>query len=246
MFAVVALVAAPMTASAQQSLNLSIGGFSPRAETRAMPRRPAERSIVPRLQFATSTAHDRRRVSDRPRRQVRRGVGIGFYQRSTPAFDRFNGSRTRRSDRRRSQLRVVPMSATFRFCARPSWCPAVHRRRRRRVRGSLQRERRFVASDNVTIIHGKFHRQRTASGPVVLGGVRIPIDRSGGRRAAVSISGGSLPTTRGPAPTPKIDLGGWTYVFTRTSGSDEKTHHCGHGIRLVRRARPSGRAARTT
>ena len=32
MFAIAALAAAPVTASAQQSLNISIGGFSPRAE----------------------------------------------------------------------------------------------------------------------------------------------------------------------------------------------------------------------
>jgi len=112
-----ALVTAPMTASAQQSLNLSIGGFSPRRRGRARrQRRPAEhRSFlafnVADLNGFTIGGEYLIGLGDK----FDAGFGIGFYQRSTPAFDRFNEFRTPRSDRRDLKLRVVPMSATFRF-----------------------------------------------------------------------------------------------------------------------------------
>jgi hypothetical protein len=72
----------------------------------------------------------------------------------------------------------------------------------------------FVASDNRTIIHGNFVGSGTATGPVVLGGVRVPIGSVGvGGEIRWQSAQGNLPSDQNFAGT-KIDLGGWTYSFT--------------------------------
>jgi len=82
------------------------------------------------------------------------------------------------------KLRVVPMSATFRFL------PLGHHEGVQPYIGAgagvfawrYSESGDFVASDNRTIIHGNFRRSGTATGPVVLGGVRVPIGSVGVRR----------------------------------------------------------------
>jgi hypothetical protein len=220
MFAVVALVAAPMTASAQQSLNLSIGGFSPRAEDA----RDVNDVLLNDRSFLAFNVADLNGFTIGGEYLIGlgdkfdAGFGIGFYQRSTPAFDRFNEfQNTGDPIVADLKLRVVPMSATFRFL------PLGHHGVQPYIGAGAgvfayrySESGDFVASDNVTIIHGNFTGSGTASGPVVLGGVRIPIGSVGvGGELRYQSAVGSLPTDQGfPTPTPKIDLGGWTYVFT--------------------------------
>jgi hypothetical protein len=219
MFAVLALVAAPMTASAQQSLNLSIGGFSPRAED-ARGRQDVlvgNRGFldfnVADLNGATFGGEYLIGVGDK----FDAGVGIGFYQRSTPAFDRFNEfAGTGDPIVADLKLRVVPMSATFRFL------PLGHHEGVQPYIGAgagvfawrYSESGDFVASDNRTIIHGNFVGSGTATGPVVLGGVRVPIGSVGvGGEIRWQSAQGNLPSDQNFAGT-KIDLGGWTYSFT--------------------------------
>ena len=72
----------------------------------------------------------------------------------------------------------------------------------------------FVASDNVTIIHGNFVGSGSATGPVVLGGVRVPAGSwSIGGELKYQAAEGNLPSNQGFAGS-TIDLGGLTYAFT--------------------------------
>jgi hypothetical protein len=219
MFAVLALVAAPMTASAQQSLNLSIGGFSPRAEDA----RGRQDVLVGNRGFLDVNVSDLNGATFGGEYLIGigdkfdAGVGIGFYQRSTPAFDRFNEfAGTGDPIVADLKLRVVPMSATFRFL------PLGHNGGVQPYIGAgagvfawrYSESGDFVASDNRTIIHGNFVGSGTATGPVVLGGVRVPIGSVGvGGEIRWQSAQGNLPSDQSFAGT-KIDLGGWTYSFT--------------------------------
>jgi hypothetical protein len=219
MFAVLALVAAPITASAQQSLNLSIGGFSPRAEDG----RSSQDVLVANRGFLDFNVSDLNGVTFGGEYLIGlgdmfdAGVGIGFYQHSTVGADRFSEfAGTGDPILAELKLRVVPMSATFRFL------PLGHNAGVQPYIGAgagvfawrYSESGDFVASDNVTIIHGNFVGSGTATGPVVLGGVRFPIGSVGvGGELRWQKAQGSLPADQNFAGT-KVDLGGLTYSFT--------------------------------
>jgi hypothetical protein len=218
-FAVFALVAVPMTASAQQSLNLSIGGFSPRAEDA----RSRQDVLVANRGFLDFNVADLNGVTIGGEYLIGlgdkfdAGIGIGFYQHSTLGVDRFNEfAGTGDPILADLKLRVVPLAATFRFL------PLGHNDGVQPYIGAgagvfawrYSESGDFVASDNRTIIHGNFVGSGTATGPVVLGGVRIPIGAVGvGGELKWQSAEGNLPADQDFAGT-KIDLGGWTYSFT--------------------------------
>jgi len=217
--AVLALAVAPMTASAQQSLNLSIGGFSPRAEDG----RGSQDVLVGNRGFLDFNVADLNGATFGGEYLIGlgdkfdAGVGIGFYQHSTLGADRFNEfAGTGDPILAELKLRVVPMAATLRFL------PLGHNGGVQPYIGAgagvfawrYSESGDFVASDNRTIIHGNFVGSGTATGPVVLGGVRVPIGSVGvGGEIRWQSAQGSLPSDQSFAGT-KIDLGGWTYSFT--------------------------------
>lgn len=225
MFVVTALVAVPMTASAQQSLNLSIGGFSPRAEDA----RGSQDVLVNDRSFLDFNVSDLGGATVGGEWLIGlgdkfdAGLGIGFYQRSTPAVDRFNEfDITGDPIVADLKLRVIPFAATFRFLPL-----GRHDGIQPYIGGGVgvfawrySESGDFVASDNVTIIHGNFVGSGTSAGPVVLGGVRVPIGSVGvGGEIRWQSAIGNLPTNQGFATSasgapPTIDLGGFTYSFT--------------------------------
>jgi hypothetical protein len=72
----------------------------------------------------------------------------------------------------------------------------------------------FVSSDNVTIINDSFVGSGTATGPLIVGGVRVPVGTWGvGGELRYQSATGTLPADQGFAGT-KIDLGGLTFSFT--------------------------------
>ena len=72
----------------------------------------------------------------------------------------------------------------------------------------------FVASDGKSIINDSFTASGTATGPVILGGVRVPVGSWGvGGELRYQKADGNLPGNQGFAGS-KIDLGGLTYNFT--------------------------------
>jgi hypothetical protein len=221
---VAAVVAAPLTASAQQSVSLSLGGFSPRAEDG----RDDNDVLVNDRDFLAFNVRDLNGFTIGGEYLIGlndkfdAGLGIGFYQRSTAAVDRFSEFQgTGDPIVADLKLRVVPMSATFRFL------PLGHHDVQPYIGAGVgvfayrySETGDFVSSDNVTIIHGNFVGSGTAAGPVVLGGLRVPIGSVGvGGELRWQSALGKLPSdqgfaTRAPGLTPQIDLGGWTYAFT--------------------------------
>src|SRR5262249_28216165 len=108
------------------------------------------------------------------------GAGIGFYQRTASAFDsqgRIN-LQTGQAIRSELKLRTAPFDATFRVL------PLGHRAPIVPYFGAgigviayrYSEAGDFVdAADNKTIFQGTFVGSGSATGPVVLGGVRFPI-----------------------------------------------------------------------
>ena len=224
MFVMAVLLAAPITASAQQSLNISLGGFSPRAEDARDP----NDVLVNDRDFLAFSIQDLSGFAVGGEYLIGlgdnfdAGLGIGFFQRSTPAVDRFSEFQgTGDPIVADLKLRVVPMSATVRFL------PLGRHDVRPYVGAGVgvfayrySETGDFVADDNETIIRGNFVGSGAAAGPVVLGGVLIPIGAVGvGGELRWQHAIGDLPKGQGFATstrdaTPQIDLGGWTYSFT--------------------------------
>jgi hypothetical protein len=220
---VAALFAAPLTASAQQSLSVALGGFSPRAEDGRDP----NDVLVNDRDFLAFNVQDLNGFSIAGEYLIAigdkfdAGAGIGFYQRSTSAVDRFSEFQgTGDPIVADLKLRVVPISATFRFL------PLGHHDVQPYVGAGVgifpyrySETGDFVSSDNVTIIRGNFVGTGTATGPVILGGLRVPIGSVGiGGELKYQWAVGDLPRDQGfatgPAGTSRIDLGGLTYSFT--------------------------------
>src|SRR5215212_3727834 len=214
--AVMALVLAPSVASAQQSINFTIGGFAPRAEDA----RSNNDVLVNNLDFlvfdlkdfngATFGGEWLTGLGDK----FEAGLGLGFYQRSTPAvyrnFVNADGSEIEQD----IKLRVVPFTATVRFL------PLGHSGVEPYIGAGVgvfnwrySETGEFLATDR-TIFRGNFVGKGNATGPVILGGVRVPVGSWGvGGEIRYQSAEGKLPAAQDFAGS-KIDLGGFTYNFT--------------------------------
>jgi len=217
-------IAAP-DASAQQSVNFLIGGFTPRA----IDARPDDDVLVQNGIFL-STLNRTRGIDIGEFNNVtvggewlfaltpyvEGGLGIGFYQRSVPTLytDLVNKNGT--DIEQTLKLRIIPFTATVRFLPLGNNQPiqpyigagiGVYRWR-------YSETGQFVDSQN-NVFTGNFVGSGGASGPTILGGVRVPI----GSAAAVGFeirhqsAEGKLPADQGFAGT-TIDLGGYSYLFT--------------------------------
>ena len=217
--AVAGAVLTPVPAAAQQTINFSFGGFSPRSEDA----RGANDVLVQDRSFLDFNVGDLQGVAVGGEWLIGlgdhfdAGLGLGFYQRSTLAADRFSEFEDT-GDRILAdlKLRVVPFNATFR------WLPlGRHNGVQPYIGGGVgvfgwrySETGDFVASDNVTIIHGNFVGSGSATGPVVVGGVRVPVGSwSIGGELKYQAGQGDLPPNQGFAGS-TIDLGGLTYSFT--------------------------------
>ena len=213
---VLGLVRTP-AASAQQQLTLSIGGFSPRAEDA----RANNDVLVKNLDFLAFN------ISDFSGPVVGgewitsignsfdAGLGVGFYQRTVPtvytAFTNANGTEIEQD----LKLRVIPFSATIRFL------PMGHHSGIEPYIGGgvgvfnyrYSESGQFLATDR-SIFRGTFVGSGTATGPVILGGVRVPVGSWGvGGELRYQSATGNLPADQDFAGS-QIDLGGITYTFT--------------------------------
>jgi hypothetical protein len=217
--AVTALLMAPALASAQQSVSFYLGGFVPRAEDA----RDSQDVLVQNRSFLDfnisglngPTVGGEWLVALGDKFDA--GLGIGFYQRSTPAADRFSEFQgTGNPILADLKLRVVPFTATIRLL------PLGHHDGIQPYIGGgvgvfawrYSETGDFVANDNVSIIHGSFVGSGSATGPVILGGVRVPIASWGvGGEIRYQSAKGNLPADQSFAGS-KIDLGGMTYAVT--------------------------------
>ena len=113
------------------------------------------------------------------------------------------------------QLRIVPFTATVR------WLPLGHHNGVEPYIGAgvgvfnynYSETGQFLATDN-SIFAGSFSGSGTATGPVILGGVRVPVGSWGvGGELRYQSAEGNLPADQDFSGS-KIDLGGFTYTFT--------------------------------
>jgi outer membrane protein W len=214
---VVGVVATP-SASAQQSLNLYVGGFSPRA----LDGRGTHDVTFQNLDFSTFDPNDFNGATVGAEWLVGlsdmfdAGIGVGFYQRTSPAVftDFVNPDQ---SDIEFDQkLRIVPITATFRYL------PLGHRAPFRPYIGAgvgilswrYTESGAFVDfSNNNNIFRDTFTASGTKAAPVVLGGVTFPIGNVG-IGGEIRYQGGKadLPAPDWPAGT-TVNLGGMNYLF---------------------------------
>ncbi len=147
------------------------------------------------------------------------GLGLGYYSKTAPSiyFDFVNadGSEIEHD----LNLRIVPFTATVRFLPlghRAAFVPYIG--------GGVgvftwhySESGQFLATDN-SIFRSTFTGSGSATGPVILGGVRVPVGRvEPGFEVRWQSAHGDLPTdsfTDQFGNSQRVDLGGISYLFT--------------------------------
>ncbi len=214
--AVVGLVGS-QPASAQQQLVFSVGGFSPSSED-GRATEDVLRNDLKYLAFKISDfsgplfgAEYLTGLGD----NFDAGLGVGFYQRTVPTvyndFVNTNGTEIEQD----LKLRVIPFTATVR------WLPLGHHNGVEPYIGAgvgvfnyrYSESGQFLATDR-SIFRGTFVGSGTATGPVILGGIRVPVGSWGvGGELRWQKAEGTLPKDQDFSGR-KIDLGGLSYTFT--------------------------------
>lgn len=143
------------------------------------------------------------------------GVDVGFYQRTVTAFyTKFNhpdGTEILQD----LKLRIVPVTATIRFLPLGHHGPA-----RPYIGGGVgifawrySEAGEFLAND-LTTFRDSFPVKGTSTGPVILGGVMIPLGSAGiGGEIRWQSAKGDVPQSLDFSGT-KLDLGGLNYLLT--------------------------------
>jgi hypothetical protein len=222
---VVGLAATP-AASAQQSLNFTIGAFTPRGGdcvAARCPDRANDDVLANNLDFLDFNVKDFKGPTVGAEYLIglgnsfEAGLGVGFYTRTVPSvyldFVNSDGSEIEQD----LKLRVIPFSATVRYLPmgrnnglgiQPYIGGGVG------VFAWRYRETgQFIDTKNA-IFNDTFTGSGSVAGPVILGGVRFPV-------GAVALGGevrwqkaeGDLPPAEDFGGN-KIDLGGFTVNFT--------------------------------
>ena len=218
---------APPQASAQQAISVYLGGFVPKG----MDSRGGDDVIFRNGDFLSN--RDGRPLNPRDLSGVTvgaeylvglgdfldAGLGIGFYQGSTPAVytDLMNANGT--DIEQDLKLRIVPVTATIRFlplghhdAITPYFGAGVG------IYNWRYTETGQFVDGSGNIFRDTFEGKDTTVGPVILGGVRVPIG-NGGIGGEIRYQGGSgnLPASESFAGS-KINLGGFNYLVTFTVG----------------------------
>lgn len=220
------------SASAQQSVNFFLGGFVPTPiDARGDSTGPRSDVLVRDFDFLSYRFDGLKAPTFGGEYLVglgdffEAGAGIGYYQKTVQAFDinyaNSNGSNITAD----LKLRIVPFNATLRVLPLGHRAPIVPY-----VGAGIglfawrySESGQFVdyplsgpLPKNPSIFNQTFADSGTATGPVVLGGVRVPVGPLvPGFEMRWQSAKGSLstdPITGFNAP--KIDLGGLTYLFT--------------------------------
>jgi hypothetical protein len=229
---VIAGFVATPTASAQQVVNVFVGGFIPHGYssrgTDDVLYGDAFDTVNP-LSFnlrdfngATAGAEYLVGLGD----LFDAGLGVGIYSRTAPATSLLSVNSNGTEIVSQLGLRIVPFTATFRYLPlghHDAFVPYIGA-------GVGIFNWRYTESGNFAqppdsqgnspIISGSFAGSGTAVGPVILGGIRIPVGRKGsgfGGEIRYQNAKGNLPSDQGFLGT-KIDLGGFNYLFTVSVG----------------------------
>jgi hypothetical protein len=218
MLVILASVIAPATSSAQQYVNFYAGGFVPRGED-GRSRNDVLWNDLDFLDFrirdfngGTAGAEYLVGIGD----WLDAGLGVGIYKRTVAAVDR-DFRNTNGSDIEADlKLRVIPFTATVRFLPlgrqtpiQPYFGVGVGVLNFRYTETG-----EFADASDQSVFRGTFVGKGTATGPVILGGVRFPLGQFGvGGEVRYQKAEGDLPFDQEFSGT-KIDLGGWTYAAT--------------------------------
>ena len=213
---VLGFIATP-SASAQQSVNFFVGGFSPRG----FDARGTDDVLFQNSNFLTFLMKDFNSATVGGEWLVGlsdlfdAGLGIGFYQNTAPSvytnLMNSNGTEIEQD----LKLRIVPFTATIRFL------PLGHHGAVQPYIGAgvgvlswrYSETGDFVDTSDNSIFRDSFVGSGTNVGPVILGGVTFPIGSFGiGGELRYQSAKGTLPASENFAG-PKIDLGGMNYLF---------------------------------
>jgi hypothetical protein len=209
---------APATSYAQQSLNFYVGAFVPKGEDS----RTANDVLVGNRDFLAFEIGDFKGVTGGVEwlfglgERLDAGVGVGIYSKSVPSvyldLTHSNGDEIEQD----LKLRVVPLTFTVRFL--PMGRGAAIQPY---VGGGVgvfawrySETGEFVDSFDSSIFRDSFSGSGATAGPVVFGGLGVPIGSSSvGFEIRYQSAQGELPTDQGFSGT-KIDLSGFTYMGT--------------------------------
>jgi len=143
------------------------------------------------------------------------GVGLGFYQRTVPSVYANLTHSSGDEIQQDLKLRTIPVTFTGRFLLLPRGSAAEPYVGAgiAAVRWRYSETGEFVDIDN-SIFPARYIADGTATGPIVLAGIRFPFDAvvAGGEVRWQKVQG-DIPSDSGMLGT-KIDLGGWTTNFT--------------------------------
>jgi Outer membrane protein beta-barrel domain len=216
---VLGLAGAP-AASAQQSFNVYIGGFTPRGEDARIQSDVLVRDLtdVP-LVFDIGDFHSFTLGADYLvgfGNNFEAGLGVGFHQQSVPSVYQDVVNSDGSEIEQTLKLRVFPFNATIRFlplgrnyAVEPYVGAGVGVFVWRYSETGQWVDRR----DN-SIFREAFAGSGSATGPMILGGIRAPFGSWGvGAELRYQSAEGDLPSDQSFAGT-KIDLGGFTYLFS--------------------------------
>jgi hypothetical protein len=222
--ALMAGVLTPSTASAQQSFDLFLGGFTPRS----LDSRGTDDVLFQNSTFLSTTNRDSGIDIGRFNgvtlggeylvglgHNAEAGLGLGFYQRTVPVvytdFVNSNGTEIFQD----LKLRVVPFTATVRFLplgqdspVQPYVGAGVG------VFAWRYSETGQFVDANSNIFTDSFVGSGAEVGPVVLGGIRLPLGGIGfGGEVRWQSAKANLPADQSFAGS-KLNLGGMNYLFT--------------------------------
>jgi hypothetical protein len=211
------------TASAQQSINVFVGGFVPNS----INNRSTDDVLFQDIQFLTFNPRDFDGATAGVEYLVGlsdlfdAGLGVGYYSRTATAVDTFFVQPNGANIVSQLGLRVVPFTATFRYLPlghHDAFVPYIG------AGVGIFRWRYTESGDfsdsNGNITTGSFTGTGTAVGPVILGGIRFPVGHRGsgfGFEIKYQNAQGDLPSNQGFAGS-KIDLTGFNYLFTINIG----------------------------
>jgi hypothetical protein len=206
----------PQAARAQQTVNLSLGYFTIRGEDA----RVAGDVLNANRNFLTFDVDDFNGASIGGEwlvpvgRYVEAGAGLGFTRRTVPAFYTRLANPNGANINQDLRLRTVPAAFTFRLL------PLSQDRGFQPYVGAglgviawrYSESGEFVDTRDRTIFNSSYVESGTETGPIALGGIRFAGDTAAaGFEIRYQGAEAELPP---PFAGEKIDLGGWSYLFT--------------------------------
>lgn len=221
--ALAVVLVTPVAGLAQQSVNFSIGGFAPLGEdARVRTNGRSDDVLVNNLDFLAFDIRDFNGAAAGAEylvgvgRWLDAGLGVGIYRRTVPSVYADLVNRNGTEIEQDLRLRIVPFTATIRFLplGRPSGVRPYIGAGVGVFAWRYSESGDFVDSNDNTIFHESFTGSGSSTGPVILGGLRIPVGSwDVGGEVRYQKATGDLPADQ-DFSADKIDLGGWTCSAT--------------------------------